>query len=106
MQLTTATLLYAGWLLVLGLLNAHVVWLGTRPERLAADHDPLIVRRIRYGMWLPIALGIAAVACAYAAPVWVLGILVLGPILGTIMLRQLVRAPSAPAVAAQAEGTS
>ena len=98
-QLTTATLFYAGWLLVLGLLNAQVVWLGTRPERLAADHDPLIVRRLRYGMWLPIVIGIAAVVSAYSAPIWVLGILVLGPVLGTMVLRWTVRAPAAPAEA-------
>jgi len=97
-QLKTATLLYAGWLVMLGLLNANVVRLATRAEMLAANHDALQVRRIRYGMWLPILLGIAAAICAWTAPIWVLGILVLGPMLGTLVLKWVVR----PARAAKA----
>lgn len=94
-QLKTATLLYAGWLLVLGLLNANVVRLATRPALLAPDHDRLLVRRIRYGLWLPILLGAVAAVAAYTAPIWVLGVLVLGPILGTAVLKRIVREKAA-----------
>lgn len=93
-QLQTSTLLYAGWLVVLGLLNANVVRLATRPGMLAADHDRLVVRRIRYGMWMPILIGVAAAACTYAAPIWVLAVLILGPVMGSVVLKLIVRAPA------------
>ncbi|WP_448663187.1 TMEM175 family protein [Sphingomonas sp. CJ20] len=92
-NLRTATLFYAGWLVVLGLFNANVVRLALRPSVLAPDHDPLVVRRIRYGVWLPILIGLGAAAGAYVAPVWVLSVLVLGPVLGAALLRWIVRAP-------------
>lgn len=85
--LKTSALLYAGWLILLGLLNANVVRLATRPEILAPGHDAALARRIRRGAWLPILLGIAAVCAAFVAPGWVLLVLVLGPVLGTLAVR-------------------
>ncbi len=95
-NLRTATFLYAAWLIVLGALNANVVRLAVRPGILAEDHDTLVVRRIRYGLWLPILIGVAAAASAYVAPILVLAVLVLGPILGTLALQRTVK-PAASA---------
>lgn len=90
-NLRTATFLYAGWLIVLGLFNANVVRLATRPEILAADHDPLVIKRIRYGLWLPILVGVTAAGSAYVAPIQVLAVLVFAPVLGAFVLRRIVR---------------
>ncbi|HEX8300141.1 TMEM175 family protein [Sphingomonas sp.] len=95
-NLKTATLFYLGWLVVLGLLNLNLMRLALRPTLLADDHDPVVVRRLRYGAWLPIVLGIVAAALTFVAPIWVLAILVFGPVAGSMVVRRLVRDPPAP----------
>jgi uncharacterized membrane protein len=90
-NLRTSTLLYAGWLVVLGLLNWNLLRCALRADMLAADHDVLVIRRIRYGAWLPVVLGIAAMAAAFVGPLPVLVILVFGPIIGTVAIQRMVK---------------
>jgi uncharacterized membrane protein len=90
-SLPSATLLYAGWLVVLGLANMAVVRSALRPALLDPDHDIALARRIRIGAWLPIVVGLGAAAASFVGPLWVLLVLVLGPIPLALLVRRAAR---------------
>jgi uncharacterized membrane protein len=87
-NLKTATFFYTGWLIVLGLLNMRLVHVALRDALLDPAHDPVLANHLRHGAWLPILIGIAASAAAFAGPLFVLFVLVIGPILGSFVLHR------------------
>ncbi|MBX3593726.1 TMEM175 family protein [Sphingomonas sp.] len=87
-NLKTAIFFYSGWLVVLGLLNLNLLRLALRPDMLAIDHDVAVVRRLRVGGWMPVALGVIAAALAFVAPIWVLVVLILGSLAANRLIQR------------------
>lgn len=82
----TAGLFYAGWLVVAGLFNRRLVKVAVRDHLLADDHDAGLRKHLLRGTWLPILIGLGAMGAALVHPLAVLGVLVLGPLLGSLAL--------------------
>jgi uncharacterized membrane protein len=103
-NLKTATFLYTGWLIVLGLLNMRLVHVALRAPLLDPEHDPVLASHLRHGTWLPIVIGLAASLAAFAGPLIVLLVLLAGPVLGAFVLHRTRRpmldeADASPSVA-------
>jgi len=93
--LRTSTALYTGWLIVLGLANWRLIGIGLGDDRLLAeDHDPAVRRQLLVGRWMPIAIGVAAMASVFVHPALPLLVLVLGPLIGTVLVRIFTRKAS------------
>jgi uncharacterized membrane protein len=82
----TAALLYAGWLLVVGLFNRRLITVALRDHLLADDHDMALHKHLLRGTWLPILLGVLAMAGALLHPLATLAVLVVGPLAGSLAL--------------------
>jgi uncharacterized membrane protein len=82
----TAALLYAGWLLVVGLFNRRLMKIAVRDHLLADDHDAALRSHVLRGTWLPILLGLLAMGGALIHPLATLGVLVIGPVIGSLVL--------------------
>jgi uncharacterized membrane protein len=94
----TSTLLYTGWLVVVGLLNWRVIGVGVGDDHLLApDFDPLLRRQLLVGRWLPIVIGVLAMAAVLVHPALPLLVLLLGPLFGSIAIRRIVRPKAEPA---------
>lgn len=97
--LTSATALYTGWLVVVGLFNARVIGIGLSDAHLLGeDDDPLLRRQLLAGRWLPVVLGVLAMGAALLHPAMPLLVLLLGPLIGAIVIRYAVR-PAPPQTA-------
>lgn len=96
--LTTSTALYTGWLIVVGLFNWRVIGIGLRNERLLiAGFDPVLRRQLLVGRWLPIAIGVLAMAAVLIHPALPLLVLMVGPVIGSVAIHFAIRPASPPA---------
>lgn len=77
-QLRVAICFYAGWLLLLGLLNRRLVRLASDPALLADDVDPAAFKPHLARSRIPLIIAGAAIAAGLVSPVYGLGVLVVG----------------------------
>jgi len=95
-RLQTSTLFYAGWLVALGLFNWRLIGIGVGDDRLIApDHDPAVRRQLLAGRWLPVLLGLGAMAAVFVHPALPLAVLVLGTLVGSVAIRLATRGRAA-----------
>jgi len=80
---------YAGWLVLLGLLNRRLVGLAADPALLADDVDPAIFRGFRRASLIPLLIGGGALVFGMVAPVGGMAMLVIGsPIVSWVLRRR------------------
>ncbi len=90
--LATATALYAGWLVIVGLFNWRLIGLALRDDHLLpGDFDPRLRRQLLIGRWLPIAIGALAMAAVLVHPLAPLLVLLIAPLIGSLIIRALTR---------------
>ncbi|WP_174292988.1 TMEM175 family protein [Sphingomonas bacterium] len=83
---------YAGWLLLLGVLNRRAVRVvADDPGLLAEDADPVAIREHLARSWIPIVIAIAAVALGMIAPLAGIVALVVGSPFVTPIIRRVAR---------------
>lgn len=84
---------YAGWLLLLGLLNRHLIRVAAADPSLAADDaDPAIFTQYLTRSWIPVVIALAAFAAAMIEPVAGLAILIVGsPLIARMLERHAAR---------------
>jgi uncharacterized membrane protein len=103
--LTTSTALYTGWLIVVGMFHARLVGIAVKDENLLdPDFDPVARRQLLIGRWLPIALGVLAMAAVLVHPALPLLVLVIGPLIGSVVVRIATRRPPKVSTAQEASG--
>ena len=84
---------YAGWLLLLGLLNRRLIKVAVAdPALIAPDVDPVIWHRHLMRTWIPIAIALAAFVLAMVTPVAGLVSLIVGsPLISVVLHRRAAR---------------
>ena len=84
---------YAGWLLLLGLLNRHLIRVAAAdPALVAPDVDPRRFVEYRARGWIPIAIAFAALVAAIIAPVAGMVMLIVGsPLISLALARRAAR---------------
>ncbi len=87
----TATFLYAGWLVLLGLAHWRLIKVALRTELLDPHHDAALAAHIKRGAWLPIVIGILAGTAATVGPLATLVVLMVGPAAGSYVLGHIRR---------------
>ncbi|MEG3124359.1 TMEM175 family protein [Sphingomonas sp. GB1N7] len=82
--------LYAGWLMVLGIMNHWLIAGALRnPAVLRDDADPADVRMMRRSSWIPLIIGSLAFAVGMVRPLWALIVLTFGsPVIGWLVRRE------------------
>lgn len=84
--------LYAGWLLLLGLLNRRLIDVAADPALLAADIDPREFRQHRTRGWTPIAIALSTLVAGMIEPRAGLVVLMLGaPVISFALHRRAAR---------------
>ena len=80
---------YAGWLLLLGLLNRHLIQVVARDPSLAAPGaDPRIFHEYLTRSWIPVCIALAAFGLAMVTPMAGLAALIVGSPLISIALQR------------------
>ncbi|KQS03095.1 hypothetical protein ASG11_01460 [Sphingomonas sp. Leaf357] len=82
--------LYAGWLMVLGLMNHWLIVTAMRDaDALRDDADPKDVRMMRRSSWIPLIIGSLAFAVGMVRPLGALIVLTFGsPLIGWLVRRE------------------